>query len=87
MTKDEILAELPRLSAEDRAEILAKLDELAGDGWLPSAGLSDADKAALDAGLAQYERSPDAGSSWEEVKERILSKLRRNSKHRQPLRD
>ena len=34
MTKAEILAELPKLSVEDRAELRARLDELAGDVWL-----------------------------------------------------
>ena len=31
MSKAEIIAELPRLSAEERAEVQAKLDELAVD--------------------------------------------------------
>jgi len=35
MTRAEILAELPKLSVEDRAEIRAKLDELVGtSGWM-----------------------------------------------------
>jgi hypothetical protein len=32
MSKAEIIAQLPHLSAEDRAEVRAKLDELAGAG-------------------------------------------------------
>ena len=76
MGKAEILAELARLSPEDRAEIQAKLDELAGDAWQDRGELSDADKQALDATLAAYEQSPDAGSSWEQVKARVQAKLR-----------
>jgi putative addiction module component (TIGR02574 family) len=75
MNKDEIIAELPTLRPDELAEVQAKLDELTGDGWLENAGLSDDDKAALDAALAEHEKNPDAGSSWEEVKARILSKL------------
>ncbi len=76
MSKAEILAELPSLSAEDRAEIRAKLDELAGDVWLDGGELSEEDKRALDEELAEYEKSPDAGSSLDEVMARIHAKLR-----------
>jgi putative addiction module component (TIGR02574 family) len=76
MSKNEIIAELPRLSAEDRAEVQAKLDELAADAWQDRSELSDADKQVLDQALANYEKSPDAGSSWEQVKARVQGKLR-----------
>ena len=56
-----------------KAEIIA---ELAGDAWQDRGELSDADKHTLDATLAAYESSPDTGSSWEEVKARIQTKLR-----------
>jgi putative addiction module component (TIGR02574 family) len=77
MSKAEIIAELPRLSPQDRAEVQAKLDELAGQAWQDGAAeLSDADKQALESTLAAYEQFPDAGSSWEDVKERVQGKLR-----------
>jgi hypothetical protein len=76
MTKAEIIAELPKLSAEDRAEVQAKLDELAGSAWRDGGELSDADNEALDVELAEYAKSPDAGSSWEGVEARIQAKLR-----------
>ena len=72
----EILAELSNLKASELAEVQAKLDELAGSRWIDGGELSDADKAALDAELLAYEKNPDAGSSWDEVKGRIQSKLR-----------
>ena len=34
MSKVEILAELPKLTAEELAEVQARLDELAGETWL-----------------------------------------------------
>jgi hypothetical protein len=76
MSKAEILAELPKLKAEELAEVQAKLDELAGEQWLDDGELADADKAALDAALADYGKNPDAGSPWTEVEARIRAKLR-----------
>lgn len=60
MSKAEILAELPKLRVEELAEVQAKLDELTGEVWLDDGELTDADKAALDAALADYQKNPDA---------------------------
>lgn len=76
MGKAEVIAALVDMSPEDRAEVQAKLDELAADEWQDHGELSEADKHALDAAIEDYERNPDAGSSWDEVKDRIQSKLR-----------
>jgi len=76
MSKTEILAELPKLKAEELAEVQAKLDELFGEVWLDDGELTDADKATLDAALAEYRKDPDGGGSWEDVKGRIVAKLR-----------
>jgi hypothetical protein len=75
MSKAEIIAELPRLSPDDLAEVQAKLDELVGDTWQDRGELSAADKKTLEASLSDYEKSPDAGSAWDEVKSRIRAKL------------
>ncbi|MEI8196135.1 MAG: hypothetical protein WCI73_09525 [Phycisphaerae bacterium] len=76
MSKAEILAELHNLKADELAEVQAKLDELAGTAWLDDGELSAADKMALDAALADYQKTPDAGSPWDVVKSRIQTKLR-----------
>jgi hypothetical protein len=52
----EIVDKLSELSAEDVAEVQARLDELAGETWHPQADLSDADTSALDAALKEYEK-------------------------------
>jgi putative addiction module component (TIGR02574 family) len=76
MSKVEILEELPKLTAEERKEILLKLAELDGDLWLDAdEPLTAAEKAILDARLAAYEKDPDAGSSWTEVEGRIRARL------------
>ena len=77
MGKAEILAELARLTPQDLADVQARLDELAGDAWQDRGELSDADRQTLGATIADYEKSPDAGSPWDEVKARVQSKLRR----------
>jgi hypothetical protein len=76
MSKTEIIAELPHMNSDELAEIQAKLDELAADAWQDRGELSDGDKQTLGTTIAAYEQSPDAGSSWDDVKARVQSKLR-----------
>lgn len=76
MSKTEILEALPKLTFEERREIRMKLTELDGDGWQDARDpLTQAEKAILDARLADYEADPDAGSSWDDVETRIRSRL------------
>jgi putative addiction module component (TIGR02574 family) len=76
MSKVEILEELPRLTTEERKEILLKLTELDGDVWLDAEDpLTAQEKAILNARLAAYDKDPEAGSSWAEVEARIRSRL------------
>ncbi len=76
MSKVEILEELPRLTREERKEVLLRLAEIDGNLWLDDNDpLTDAEKALLDARLAAYERDPDAGHSWAEVEARIRARL------------
>ena len=75
MSKAEIIAELPKLTTDELADVQARLDELAGEAWLDRGELSDADKSALDAALAEYQKNPEADSSWQEVEARIRAKL------------
>ncbi|MEI6376984.1 MAG: addiction module protein [bacterium] len=73
----EIVEELPKLTAEDRDELRLRLLELDREIWTDSADpLTDAEKSLLDARIAAYRKEPDAGSSWEEVEMRLLSKIR-----------
>ena len=58
-------------------EIRSKLVELDGDAWLDTeAPLTEAEKALLDSRLAAYEKDPDAGSTWQEVENRIAAQLK-----------
>jgi len=76
MSKAEILAELPKLTAEDRAEIQAKLDELAGEGWLDGDHpLTDAEKALIQSRIEAYEKNPQTAIPWEEFDARLKRRL------------
>ena len=72
-----ILSELPKLSPSERMEIRSKLVELDGDAWLDTEEpLTEAENALLDSRVAAYEKDPDAGSTWQEVENRIAAQLK-----------
>jgi len=75
MLKTEILEALPKLSAEERREIRAKLNELDEQDWLDDGDLTEREKAIIEARLRDHESNPEAVSSWEEVKARVVSRL------------
>ncbi|HEX6189805.1 MAG TPA: addiction module protein [Pyrinomonadaceae bacterium] len=76
MSKTEILAELPKLTPDERFEIRLKLAELDSDRWLDDDDpLTDEQKALLDARLADMEQNPNASIPWEEAKKRIEASL------------
>ena len=75
MSKAEILEALPKLSPEERQEIRAKLKELDGEEWLDHGELSEDEKAIIEARLDEYDRRPEAGSSWDEAKACIMAGL------------
>jgi putative addiction module component (TIGR02574 family) len=70
MSKAEILSELPRLSLQDRAEILEHLWRLE-----EAAGPTDEEKAALNEAQAAYDANPTAGAPWSEVEARLRQRL------------
>jgi hypothetical protein len=66
MSKADILSELPRLTSEERAEILESLWQLEEAG-----GPSERERKVLNEAQASYDANPSAGSSWREVEERL----------------
>lgn len=66
MSKAEILAELPKLTPEDRGDILARLWQME-----ESAGPTFREKQLLDEAQAAYDANPDAGAPWIEVEARL----------------
>lgn len=66
MSKAEILAELPKLSAHDRGEILARLWHLE-----EAAGPSAREKSLLNEAQVAYDADRSAGAPWSEVESRL----------------
>ena len=71
MSKTEILAELPKLKAADRAEVFARLCELQEADVLHAAEPSAEERKLLDNELAEFERDGNAGTAWREVLKRV----------------
>jgi len=66
MSTSEILAELPSLSAEERAEVMNRLWHLE-----EVAGPTENEKTLLNEAQASYEADPSTGDPWREVDARL----------------
>jgi len=76
MSKFEILAEIPKLTKEERFEIRVKLAEMDSDGWLDADDpLTDEEKALIEARLAAHEANPESSIPWEEFEARLRRRL------------
>lgn len=75
MSKAEILAELPTLSPEDRAEIFDRLSHLQDADLIAGIGPSEAEKKLLDAEWEQFQRDGDMGRPFDEVMRELRAKL------------
>jgi hypothetical protein len=71
MSKAEILAELPKLKAEERTQVLERLCELQEDDLIHGVGPTEDEKRMLDQALAEFERDGNAGTPWREAMRRI----------------
>ena len=71
MSKAEILAELPKLKAEDRKQVFERLCELEEADLLHGVGPTPEEKAMLDAALAQFQCDGNPGTPWREVVRRL----------------
>jgi hypothetical protein len=76
---------LPKLNAEERRAIRARLNELDGETWFDNGELSEQEKAIIEARLDEYDRNPEVGSSWQQAKARgkpisASDKIRRKGK-------
>jgi len=74
MSKAEILEELPKLAPGERRDIFERLCELEERDLLDGVGPTTEEKALLDREWEDYQKRPNAGSSWEEVEARLLNR-------------
>jgi putative addiction module component (TIGR02574 family) len=75
MSKTEIIAELPKLTPNDRKEILDKIWELDGGEWLDSGELTQDERKLIEQRLAEHERNPETSIPWEEVDARLRQRF------------
>lgn len=75
MSKTDILAELPKLTREERDEIRLKLAEI-DDRWLDEDDpLTDDQKALIETRIEAHERNSEQAIPWEEFKARLSRRL------------
>ena len=74
MSKADILRELPKLTREERREVVTKVHEIDGDDWLDEGELSAEERAMLEARVAEHERNP-AAIPWNEFQSRLNQRL------------
>ena len=67
MSTAQILEELPKLSASDRSLVFECLAGMHETDLLDARGPSPAEREALDAALAEFERDPAPGEAWRDV--------------------
>ncbi len=75
MSFDEIMAELSKLTPEQRQLLRVRLAELDGENWMDDGELSPAEMKLIEERIAEYERNPEAGVSLEEMEKRLRAKL------------
>lgn len=74
MTKSQLRQEALDLSVEDRLELAEALwESVEADPHQPA--LPDWQRKILEGRIAADDANPEEGSSWEEVKQRILASL------------
>jgi hypothetical protein len=71
VSKTEILAELPKLKAEERILVFERLCELQENDLLQGVGPTAEERKLLDSILADFERDGDPGRPWREVLQAI----------------
>lgn len=75
MSKTEILAELPKLTAEERCEVLAKLLALDDTEWLDEGELTDDEKRIIIERLDACDRDPNGFVPWAEAEARLKARF------------
>lgn len=77
MTKQEIIAELPTLSPQDRFEIRMKIVEMDDDGQFDDDdALTPEQMAMIDSRMAEYARNSSSAIPLDEFKSRILRRIK-----------
>lgn len=71
MSFQELLAELPSLTPQQRDLLRVRLAELAGEDWMDEGELSAEEKALIEQRIAEHERTPTDAVSWNVLEARL----------------
>jgi putative addiction module component (TIGR02574 family) len=74
MSKEQLVAELAKLTPEERWEILETFWSPEAQAHLDLGGPTEEDKALLNRETEDYKNNPDDGEPWEIVEARLRSK-------------
>lgn len=77
MSKAEILAELPKLTPEERQEVRLRLAELEQDDWLDDGVLSEAEKTLIEERFRDVQANPHSSIPWDDAKARLAAPFSR----------
>jgi putative addiction module component (TIGR02574 family) len=75
MSKLEILNSLPNLDAKERREILDKLLQLEGEGWLDATDLTDEERQVIESRLEAHGRDPNTAIPWDDVEVKLVARF------------
>lgn len=75
MSFAEVMAELPKLTPEQRDLLRVRLAELAGEEWMDDGELSPAEKALIEERIAEHRRDPASGLNFDEIEKRLRARF------------
>ncbi len=75
MSLAEILDELPRLTPEERHQVVEKVLALEGDWIEDDEALSPEERRLVESRLAAHDLDPDSALRWEDVKARLKARF------------
>jgi putative addiction module component (TIGR02574 family) len=74
MSKAQIIDELPKLSPDERREILHRIHEIDHNDWLAE-NLSPEEIALIEERLAAHQKNPAAAIPWNEAEARLVKRF------------
>jgi putative addiction module component (TIGR02574 family) len=75
VSKSEILNSLPNLDAKERREILDRLLQLEGEGWLDATDLTHEERQVIESRLEAHRQNPDAAIPWDDVEAKLVARF------------
>lgn len=74
MSFNEVMAELPKMTPEQRDLLRIKLAELEGEEWMDDGELTPEQKLLIEERIAEHERNPAAAISWEVMEAKLKAR-------------